>query len=831
MHPLTYLKHRKLFVFAALLILCCRGQAQTRKYEAGSDFEFGFARILTNKNSTGQRTQNIQHYIDQEGHIAFDSILRGGFLAKTKWEFPDDTTLLPEHYYVVVEKKKKLGVLTSDGHWLLRPLYDTIDTRNPMGWIVKKDGHQSIFTKNGLAVPLKFEQVWQMDSNYYNVVQQGKWGVYSKKDSTLVIPCLYEDMDYCYSCPDKGDYVFAKIKGRWGIVDIHNKIRVPFQYDHRHINMTSGNMVYALYHNNTQLKINLTTGKVDSCQCAPNDNGDTIDLEGGFKLVEQNNLYGLVNAAGKNILDYKYSQILYESDSAWINVPAPYVQIRNEHGWGIADTTGKLLVPPIYDHISMVSNDSLLICTRKIGGIYQDVLINLHIGQILPDHYDAIKAAATDHQIDSPVVHFLQLEKNNLFGLYNPATKVLIPPNFDEIKHYQFSTQFPHAVVVKKNGLSGILDVTTGKWIIKPKFNSIETEKLPAGLAIVAQNGQFGLYNYLSKTMIIPLKNIVLYKTENNKALLVKAGLKYGLQDFKGDKITDSSYDEIHSLNDSLYVLMSRDAQFNNHYRFYNSQSKDYYTAPGDTLEGVYVDTMAILVKNAHYFLWNPATRQIIHGPYDKNGAPTFIDVFTRGLAIFYNGHKKAGVLTTNGNLIAPAIYDGLTRFKNGYSLILKGKNKRGVFQYGFLDSTGRTVIPASYDLDQNRQVSDYFMDSCFVLLLQDSLGHYLTGLANQNGRQIIQPLYSKIIAQQQGQYYIVKKNNLFGIIDRLGNTILPVVFSDIGLSSWPVYEQQYGFHFPIFAKKGGAWHYYLKDGSMLPIVVARHIQFNEAIF
>ena len=813
------------------MILSCMSQAQTQQFDGGSDFQFGFARVILNSDSTAQSPQKVQHYIDTDGHISFDSILKGGFLAAADQQVPDDSTMLPDHYYILVKKGNHLGVLTSDGHWLLKPIYDSIDTRNPMAWLIKKNGYQSVFTKKGIQLPFKFEQVWQMDSNYYNVVQHGKWGVYSKKDNKIVIPCNYEDMDYCYSCPEKGDYVFAKLNGKWGIVDFKNQLLVAFKYDHRHIQMASGNMVYALYHNNTPLEINLTTGQIDSCNCYLNKGADSTDLGDGFTLVEKNNLFGLVNTNGQQILAYKYSQIRYEPASSWLNVPAPYVQIHTENGWGITDTTGKVLLPPLYDHISMESIDSLFICTRKVGEVYQDFLIGENGKQILPDHYDEIKVAETDSNIDGPAVHFLKLKKNNLYGLYNPKTKVLILPVFENIKDYQFNSKFAHSVVVKKNGLEAVLDVKTGKLLIVPQFSSIDTKELPLGLAIVEKNNQFGLYNYQNKKLIIPLQDVTLFTTENNQSLLMQAGQKYGLEDFSGNKIADTSYDEIHSLNDSLYVLMTRDAHFNNHYKFYNSHSKFFFTAPADTLEGVYTDTMAIVVKNGLYLLWNPAKRQIIHGAYDKQGYPTFIDIFTQGLAIYYNKYKKAGVLTPAGDLIAPAIYDGLTRFKNGYSLILKDKNINRTFQYGFLDSTGAVLIPPKYDLDQNRPVSEYFQDSCFVLLKQDSNDHYLCGLANQQGQQIIAPVYSRIIPQQQGQYFIVKKNNLFGITNRLGNCVLPVTFSDIGLSSWPVYQQKYSFQFPIFAKKGGYWHYYLKDGTMLPITITRHIQFTEPIF
>ena len=847
----------RLFILIIILNYSSLSSAQNIQAEGGSAFQFGFARIEakrpadTTLSSKQQDTSYASHinanavyeaatplsdkqqfYIDTNGQIAFNHILKGGFLSRSEWEMPDDSTVLPQHYFILVEKQKKLGILTSDGHWLLHPIYDDIDTRDPMGWIVKKDGYLSIYTTKGFALPFQFEQVWQMDSNYYNVVQHGKWGVYSKKDKKLVIPCLYQDMDYCYGCSYKGDYVFAQKDGKWGIVDIHNKVLIPFKYEHQHSNMTSGNMVYALYHNETPLRINLNTGNVDTCNCSPIQDGDSTALGNGFILVEKNQQYGLLNPAGKQILDYKYTQIRYETDSDWVYMPAPYFQICTENGWGVSDSTGKILLPAKYDQITMTGQDSLLVVTGKINDVYQQQLFELKGQLVIPGYYSDIKAAVTDKNIDSPAISYYRLENKDQFGLYNPHSKLLIQPQYEQIQDFQFYTKFPHAAVLKKSGLQGILDINTGNVIIEPSFNSIETDNLPSGLALVDKNNTYGLFDYLHQKMVIPLQAHSMYLTDNHTSLLVKNNQKFGLKDFKGHIMVDTIYDEIHSLNDSLYVLMTRDSAYQQHYRFFNSNTHRFYLAPADTLNGVYSDTLAILVKNGQYELYSPSKDQIIMGAYNKEQDPIIIGPFQDGKAIFYNRDHKAGILTANGHIFIPAIYDGIGPFNHGYAIVLQGQTKEGQQLYGFIDSTGKLIIPAKYTFDHHyRLVGDYFLGPYLILLDQAPSGKYLMGLANKKGQQIIPPYYNQVIPEKSGNYFLLKKNGLFGIADSLGKIILPVTFKDIGLDNWTGFNQQYEFSFPVIAEKEAIWQYYKKDGTTLPVTAKEHIPFNAPVF
>ena len=450
----------------AIVLLAKVSTAQPRSYAGGSDFQFGFARVL--QNSAGTAGGATGHYIDTSGQVAFDRILKGNFISDTDTEIPGDSTLLPAYYLVVVEKQGKLGVLNSNGTWILKPLYDSIDTRYSNEWIVKKDGRQSIYTKKGFLLPFRFGQVWNMDGNYFNVTQNGKWGVYSKKEDKLVIPCIYEDMDYCYGCQFKGDYVFAQKGGKWGIIDLHNKILVSFKYEHHHLNMTSGNRVYALYLNDTPLDINLTTGQVDSCRCDPAGSSDSTGLAGGFIRVEKNDKYGLLNSAGKQVLDYKYNFIRYDADTMGIYLPAPYVQFSTAEGWGVADTTGKVIIPPAYENVRFLDRAGMFICGRTATDTYREVLLDKNGNRVLPGSYSNIQPDSTDDMTDHPPVHYLVLEKDSLFGLYNPATKAIRQPEYNKISKYQFNTQFAHSIEITKNALTGIIDVNTAQETIAP---------------------------------------------------------------------------------------------------------------------------------------------------------------------------------------------------------------------------------------------------------------------------------------------------------------------------------------------------------------------------
>lgn len=809
---------------------CFSAYSQSSLYKGGSHFEFGFARLrnrLTDDTTNTQLVKSRQYYIDTNGQVAFNDILRGEFYEKKEAEdylaAERDSTLLPEHY-VVVQKGSKLGVLTINGKWILKPVYDSIDTRNPFQWIVKRGGKRSLFTFEGFQLPFRFDMAFSMDGNYFSVVNNGRWGIYSKREDSLVVPCIYQNMDYCYGCESKGDYCFAEKSSKWGVINFKNKMVLPFEYDHQHWNMRSDEWVYCLYKKGKQLVINLNTKQIDTFRYTKVSDEDTTDLAQGFKRIKKEDKYGLTNSEGKLILDYNYDFIRYDADTLGFYLPSPYIAINQNNLWGVADTTGKIIIQPQYNSGLNMIADSFFLC-EKDGKMS---LLNKDGVKVLPGLYDKIKFEQTECSCDSLTTCYLKLKANNRYGFYNPLTMVLVEPRFDNLDNSMYEISFSHCVKIEQHGLEGVLDIQTGMVVMPPLFQSIANKGLHEGMMIVGDDGKYGLYNYVQRKLMAPLKYNYISLPYGENAFLIRTDTGKGLMDFTGRVICPPDYFSIRLLNDTFYLLTKQDSAYHETYSFLNRSNDKIIAASYDSIEAVEADTLAIIRQNGKDRLWNPLSGKMIEGDYSKWGFPDFIDYFNNGRAIVQK-NKKSGFIDGEGNIIIPLKYDGLSDFYKGYAIMLQGKDSLGQQLYGFIDTTGKVVVPAKYVYDERKDIRDYFTDTCLLLLeRQDSFSKQQVGLALRNGKILIPPIYDKIFFQKNGPDYIVEKDRKFGVLTSQGQILLPVVFDNIALNRVPIYETDYVFNFPLLVKKGKIWQYYKRDGDPLPIKVEENIPLNS---
>ncbi len=845
------------------------------KYVGGSAFKHGYARLIL-KDSLRETAQaeksdtlkpnNIapskpvdvyspMHksiYIDTTGKVVFTRILKGGFLSKKDQIEPAEaykgnSVELPTQY-VLVQNGYKYGVLNVGGQWILKPKYEFIDTRLSLYWVVDKDGKESLFTVDGFLMPFQFEKVEMMNDNYFNVRQNGKWGVYSRKDKSLSVPAIYEDMDYCYGCEADGDYCFAKKDGKWGVIDFHNKVLLPFEYEHKHRNMRSDEWVASLFKDGKQLLINLKTKKEKpwDCNCgASASENDSTEVAQGFIRVRKGDKYGLLNPEGKQILPYQYNFIRYDAAPPnSYHMPAPYVQINKNQHWGVADTTGHILIPPVYTTGISFELGNFFVCEKKLGDDhYVQVLLDKQGKPVLDSDYKSIETAYTDN--DS--IPYFKLKKDNRFGFYTPSTQKLVKPQYDQISDYLFNITKKGALKVTKDGKEGLVDVNTGKVIVPALYNNVNSQdSLQPHLYIVENEGKFGVFDAQKQKLIIPLEYDYLRYTKEKKLFEVRNDQKYGLVNLKNQEVIPLQYFAIQNLKPGFFLLTQQDSTYHNTFSFYNVTKQSFRKAP-DSTEVIYNAHLATIKEKGKTKLWDPLANKVIEGTYSKNGFPNEILYFSHGLAVSYKD-GKAGVIDTLGQVVIPFKYEGLSDFYKGYALVLTDKIEgqedkypfsqssreflSGFKHYGFIDSTGTVVVSPKYDLQWNSSLNQYFKDGLLILYIGDQWASTpRMGLADRKGEIVVPPKYDKVMPQENGSNYLVKKGKQFGILDAEGRVILPVVFKDVALDHPVRWGQGYEFNFPILAKKEDIWQYYQRNGQPLPITVKGVVQFTRSTF
>lgn len=220
-----------------------------------------------------------------------------------------------------------------------------------------------------------------------------------------------------------------------------------------------------------------------------------------------------------------------------------------------------------------------------------------------------------------------------------------------------------------------------------------------------------------------------------------------------------------------------------------------------------YIDKSGNKLSNSDYFTGN------IRG-YSKYG--TIIEK-----------DNKYGFVDKTGKLVVPCIYDRMEPGRNDDLLCVLKDN-----YYGYLDSTGKEIVPCKYGLGQNSVngimkvfyewdgKEGFYLDSTgkemfpIVEDKQDYNGDFYEGLAavrkqglcgyiDKNGKEVIPLIYDSAEFFSEG-LACVKKDGLFGYIDKNGDVIIPFIYDEAKNFSDGLAR----------VKKNGEWGYIDKKGN-----------------
>jgi WG containing repeat len=190
--------------------------------------------------------------------------------------------------------------------------------------------------------------------------------------------------------------------------------------------------------------------------------------------------------------------------------------------------------------------------------------------------------------------------------------------------------------------------------------------------------------------------------------------------------------------------------------------------------------------KNS-YFLSSNGTQEInlsIQNQYLYNKSTTY-----------YKIDKKCGILDTLGHFVTEPIFDGLSKIYGTNLFITNQGNKYGLIRHngslvvscefesiqlfenrllkyvqngriGFMDLTGKILTPAVYESATNTLLGKIIVSK-----------NWLKGVLNWQCVEVVPPMYDDLT---QSLGFIYKKNQKFGILDSIGNTITSADYDQI---------------------------------------------------
>lgn len=126
------------------------------------------------------------------------------------------------------------------------------------------------------------------------MVKHGAYYGFIDRSENLVIPCVY---DNARSFFPKG-FTFVLKSGKWGLIDIDEKVILPFEYDSY--------------------------------------NYDSVELEHGLMRLQKNGKWGVVQfKSGKIIIPFQYDSIYFDSSNQYV--------VRKDGNLGKIDLSGRVI--------------------------------------------------------------------------------------------------------------------------------------------------------------------------------------------------------------------------------------------------------------------------------------------------------------------------------------------------------------------------------------------------------------------------------------------------------------------------------------------------------
>ena len=284
-------------------------------------------------------------------------------------------------------------------------------------------------------------------------------------------------------------------------------------------------------------------------------------------------------------------------------------------------------------------------------------------------------------------------------------------------------------------------------------------------------------------------------KNPQDLALVKTKGYRYGMVDKTGREVIPCHFLEI-DRNVKEGLVRASSVEEGEGWGFLNTSGQTVIPFIYKHASS-FKDGLAVVEKNYKYGVIDKTGKVVVPFVYER------IDGFEDGIsiAVIRKSSKildtKFGIINTRNEVIVPFQYDKMLPFQEGLSAVCKGgkwayidKSGREVLKlgegieadsfseglarindektglYGFIDKTGKIVIPLKYAWAES------FKDGT-SLVQNGKRVMDLKGLIDKNGKEVFPVIYEELRRVRDG-YFSVKADKGWGIMDRNGNMVYP---------------------------------------------------------
>lgn len=425
-----------------------------------------------------------------------------------------------------------------------------------------------------------------------------------------------------------------------------------------------------------------------------------------------------------------------------------YFAFYQDEKWGVLGSNGKTVIEPMYQEMPVIvdKEKDVFLCTYDINeeeGTYKTKAVNKSNEEIF-QNYEKIE------------------------GL----------ENYDESENVWYEE---NCLKVQKDGKWGLISLD-GKEITECIYDDIYTLKGIKNSIIIKKDGNIGLVNCKgSKLIDVAFLQILKYgEDENFGYITVNQDNKYGLVNLSGDKILENNYEKIENIySDKYFVILENGKQV-----LINKELNKILEQNFDEIKQI-ANSGIIFVKNNLYGLMDYAGETLIEPKYEslkeintdifeckKDGKIGIIDKEQNEKVAFLfksiSFNKKAGIYVAENEDYTSSILDSNFEVKlNG--ILSKINVNEGYFKIKIADSY------KYYNFKfQEKEIKDIFPNNKIYASVQD--GKY--GFIDSKGNKVVDYLYDEVTEINEYGFAAIKKDNLWGSIDKQGNIIIEPTYN-----------------------------------------------------
>ena len=235
----------------------------------------------------------------------------------------------------------KWGLINKNGDYVILPQYTYIGAFfDKCAWVQLKSTFGYINTKGEQITPLKFSNVGDFHEGLAAVKEEKKCGLYGYINTNGE---YHLDPSFEKASNFKNGIAIVKKNKKYGIINKQGTFLVEPIYDE--IKMYGESVAIADRGNNMADKAKYTYAE-------------------NITIIRKNGKYGLLNDAYEVVLEPKYDGIRHNHD----DLAEIYITIKKNntisYKHGFIDETGKIVIPVIYDNVSIFKNDE---CEVRLG--------------------------------------------------------------------------------------------------------------------------------------------------------------------------------------------------------------------------------------------------------------------------------------------------------------------------------------------------------------------------------------------------------------------------------------------------------------------------------